>query len=103
MENEKKPQPLFSDVLIKNPLANGVVDEIEKEAKKLPEKQRGDYLKEQMSTMWGKVEILLVGPDCRALTEGDFAVADPGAVSSSIPTPDNQFLFVSERAFKGKW
>lgn len=103
MEKLGKPSPLFGDVLIKNPLKGDMVASIEDEVKRLPEKEKQAFLEEKMKSMWGFVEILAVGPDCRALEVGDKVIASSQSVTGALPTPDGEYLLVSERSFRGRW
>ena len=103
MEQIGRPKPLFGDVLIENPLNSDTIKSIEEHANKLPEKDRQAFLEEKMSKMWGNVEILAVGEDCRALSPGDIVIGSSNSVTNAMPTPDGKYLFVPERSFRGKW
>lgn len=100
---EKVPTPLFSNVMIKNPMQKAMTEALDKELNLLPEKDRNAVLEEKMKTMWGEVRILAVGDTCSTLKKGDSCVATPTAVTQSIPSPGGEYLFVPERAFIAKW
>jgi hypothetical protein len=100
----KMPEPLWNDVLIHNPMKDEKAnEEIEKKAKKLPQAERDEFYRKHMASLWENVEILAVGEEVRKLKVGDRVIGTPEAVTTAMPTPDGNFLFVSERAFKARW
>lgn len=104
MGKSKMPQPLWNDVLIANPMADRAkTEEIEKTAKKLPQAERDEFVREHLASIWENVEILAVGSECRQLKTGDHVCGTPEAVTGGSPTPDGNYLFINERAFRGRW
>lgn len=97
------PKPLFSDVIIRNPITDELMATIDSKISKLPEKEREEYLRSNLKDLWAKVEIIEVGSDCRSLKKGDIGMASHSIASHSVPTPDGKFLIVPERMFKAVW
>jgi hypothetical protein len=97
------PKPLDSQILIKNPITTDAVSELEELGKKLPEKEKKEYYKKQMSKMMDSLEVVSVGPDVKDIEKGDKLVGTEDILQSASPTPDSKFLFVRRSAVKGKW
>jgi hypothetical protein len=96
------PTPIGSDVVIANPITAEVAAEIDKVAAKLPQKEKEEFFKKNMTDLWSCLEILAVG-DCRFLKAGDFVFGTPEVLQSAVAVPGEKYLIIRESAFKGKW
>lgn len=102
-EGERMPKPLFSTVLIKNPVTKEMVKEMDEKFERLPEAQRKDHIEKELAKMWSEVDILLAGPDCRAIKAGDLAIAPYTVIQSAMPICEGKYLIIPERSFIAVW
>lgn len=103
IQENRIPKPLFSEVLIKNPLTAALADEVENTIKKLPASQKEAYLKENFKDMWKEIIVIATGSECRFIKPGDSVIPGPGMLEAATQTPDGKYLFIPERVFKGVW
>jgi hypothetical protein len=100
----KLPKPVFSDVLIKNPITQELSESIDKEISMLPKEDRDKYLQEKIPELWSSVEIISVGPDCRMIKPGEKAILDSnGVLNSGLYVLNSGYILFSERLIKAIW
>ena len=101
-ESKKLLKPLGSFVLVRNPL-HGKLEAMEDALEKMPEKDRMEYLKENMYDVWQDLEILGVGPRVETLTVGDHVATEPELAKRGIVVMGGEYLMIRESDFVGLW
>jgi len=100
---EGYPTVFSGDVVIANPATRELGAELDQQASKLPKKEQETFLGKVMAKMWGEIEILAVAVDCERFSVGDKAMGSPSVMKGATVTPDEQYLILNEKLFKGKW
>lgn len=97
------PRPTFRDVILVNPLFKKT-EEIRATLEKMPEKNREQYLKDNVEHAWDRVEVLKVSNSCEEVKEGDFVLVDANVViNRGMQIYEGEFVQVPETAIKGVW
>lgn len=97
------PRPTFRDVILVNPLFNKT-EEIRTKLEKMPEKNREQYLRDNVENAWDRVEVLKVAKGCEEVKEGDFVSVDANiVVNRGFQIHEGEFVQVPETAIKGVW
>lgn len=96
------PKPTGSYVLIENPLYEKIED-LEKELNKLPESEKDEYIKNNISIIWENICALDIGPEVRSIKKGDILITTPLLAKGAIPIMKDKFLMLRERDFVAIW
>jgi hypothetical protein len=98
------PSEVFGgDIVIANPATRELGAELDKQASKLPKKEQEAFLGTVMAKMWGSVEVIAAAKDCERFKAGDLVMGSPSTMKGATVTPDEKYLILSEKLFKGKW
>lgn len=106
MKKEELYTPTFKDVILENPLFEKT-EQVRKELAKMPEKNREQYLKENVDGIWNKVNVVKVSEDVASTTkikEGSVVFVDHSRILDvGMPIAEGKFIQVSVNLIKGIW
>lgn len=98
------PEPTMNFVVVKNPLHERTTQMVN-DLQKLPEKDRKDFARREVASLFDKMEIFAVGPEVKnpMFKIGAFAASTMDAASRATGTMKAEYIFMREQDFFGVW